>query len=142
MHNFLVPFDGSESAKRAVQYVADLAKVLPEMQVHVLNIQREPNLYGNYVPATMLEDLRKGALAHAKQINAEAAALLEKVSIKHETHEAIGDVASEVVAAVKRLNCNTVVMGTRGMGSLGNLVMGSVATRVVHDSPVPVLLVK
>lgn len=142
MHNVLVPFDGSASAKRAVQYLVDFAKVFPDIQVHVLNVQREPNLYGNYVPASMLEDLRKGALNHAQKVNAEAAQILETASIKHQTHEAVGDVVTEVVSAVKRLGCNTVVMGTRGMGSLGNLVMGSVATRVVHDVPVPVLLVK
>src|SRR5690606_28099998 len=132
MHNVLVPFDGSASAKRAVQYLVDFSKVYPDIQVHLLNVQREPNLYGNYVPASMLDDLRKGAIQHAEKVNREAALLLEQAGISHQSH----------VAAVKRLGCNTVVMGTRGMGSLGNLVMGSVATRVVHDVPVPVLLVK
>ncbi len=33
-------------------------------------------------------------------------------------------------------------MGTRGMGAVGSLVMGSVAQKVVHRSPVPVTLVK
>lgn len=142
MQNVLVPFDGSASAKRAVQYLVDFAKVYPNIQVHLLNVQREPNLYGNYVPATMLDDLRKGAVTHARKINAEASQMLAAASINHEVHEVVGDVVTEVVAAVKRLGCNTVVMGTRGMGSLGNLVMGSVATRVIHDVPVPVLLVK
>src|SRR5690554_7315878 len=90
----------------------------------------------------MLDDLRKGAIQHAEKVNREAALLLEQAGISHQSHVAVGDVVTEVVAAVKRLGCNTVVMGTRGMGSLGNLVMGSVATRVVHDVPVPVLLVK
>lgn len=142
MQNVLVPFDGSASAKRAVQYLVDFSRDYPNIQVHLLNVQREPNLYGNYVPATMLDDLRKGALTHAQQVTAEGAQLLEAASISYQTHEVVGDVVTEVVAAVKRLGCNTVVMGTRGMGSLGNLVMGSVATRVVHDVPVPVLLVK
>lgn len=142
MHNVLVPFDGSASAKRAVQYLVDFSKVYPDIQVHLLNVQREPNLYGNYVPASMLDDLRKGAIQHAEKVNREAALLLEQAGISHQSHVAVGDVVTEVVAAVKRLGCNTVVMGTRGMGSLGNLVMGSVATRVVHDVPVPVLLVK
>lgn len=142
MQNVLVPFDGSASAKRAVQYLVDFSRDYPNIQVHLLNVQREPNLYGNYVPATMLDDLRKGALNHAQQVTAEGAQLLEAASINYEVHAVVGDVVTEVVAAVKRLGCTTVVMGTRGMGSLGNLVMGSVATRVVHDVPVPVLLVK
>lgn len=142
MQNILVPFDGSASAKRAVQYLVDSSRVYPNIQVHLLNVQREPNLYGNYVPATMLDDLREGALNHAQKVNAEGVQLLQAASINHEVHAVVGDVVTEVVAAVKRLGCDTVVMGTRGMGSLGNLVMGSVATRVVHDAPVPVLLVK
>ncbi|WGK60414.1 universal stress protein [Halopseudomonas sp. SMJS2] len=142
MQNVLVPFDGSDSAKRAVTYLVEAARAYPDILVHVLNVQREANLYGNYVPASMLEDLRQGALKHAASINAEAVQMLQAASVRYETHETIGDVVSEVVAAVKRHNCDTVVMGTRGMGSLGNLVLGSVATRVVHDVNVPVLLVK
>lgn len=142
MQNVLVPFDGSDSAKRAVQYLVEASKAYPDILVHVLNVQREANLYGNYVPATMLEDLRQGAINHAQKVNAEAVQMLQAASVRHETHQAVGDVVAEVVAAVKKYDCDTVVMGTRGMGSLGNLVMGSVATRVVHDVNVPVLLVK
>ncbi|MFN5167526.1 MAG: universal stress protein [Pseudomonadota bacterium] len=35
-----------------------------------------------------------------------------------------------------------IVMGSRGMGALGNLAFGSVATKVVHLADVPVTLVK
>ena len=142
MQNVLVPFDGSDSAKRAVQYLVEASKAYPNILVHLLNVQREANLYGNYVPATMLEDLRQGALKHAETVNAEAVQMLQAASVRYEAHHAVGEVVSEVVAAVKKYDCDTVVMGTRGMGSLGNLVMGSVATRVVHDVKVPVLLVK
>lgn len=142
MQNVLVPFDGSESAKRALQYLVEFSKVYPDMLVHVLNVQREPNLYGNYVQASMLDSLRASALAEAQRITAEAAQVLKAASIRHETHEAVGEIVGRIGAAVKEYGCTAVVMGTRGMGSLGNLVMGSVATRVVHDVDVPVLLVK
>jgi nucleotide-binding universal stress UspA family protein len=33
-------------------------------------------------------------------------------------------------------------MGTRGLGALGNVLIGSVATKVIHLAHVPVLLVK
>ncbi|MEH6386632.1 MULTISPECIES: universal stress protein [Pseudomonas] len=142
MQTVLVPFDGSPSAKRAIQYLVDFSREYPQIKVHVLNVQPGPKLYGNYVSATMLEQLNAGAEDHAKEIVAEAASQLEAAGIACVTHTAVGEITSELVEAVARHGCDTVVMGTRGMGSLGNLVMGSVATRVVHDSPVPVLLVK
>lgn len=142
MQKVLVPFDGSPSAKRAIQYLVNFSKEYPQLTVHVLNVQAGPKLYGNYVSATMLDQLNAGAEDHAKEIVAEAAAELKAAGIACETHTAVGEVTSALVEAVTRHGCDTVVMGTRGMGSLGNLVMGSVATRVVHDSPVPVLLVK
>ena len=50
--------------------------------------------------------------------------------------------AEQINDAVKRLGCDTVVMGTRGLGSFTGLVLGSVASRVIHEVSVPVLLVK
>lgn len=142
MQKVLVPFDGSPSAKRAIQYLVNFSKEYPQLEVHVLNVQSGPKLYGNYVSGTMLEQLNAGAKDHAQEIVAEAASELQAAGIACETHTAVGEITSALVDAVTRHGCDTVVMGTRGMGSLGNLVMGSVATRVVHDSPVPVLLVK
>ncbi|MCL5041033.1 MAG: universal stress protein [Gammaproteobacteria bacterium] len=142
MQNVLVPFDGSSSAKRAIQYLVDFSAEYPAIKVHVINVQSEPKLYGNYVSASMLEQLREGALQHGQETNVDAARLLEAAGIDFETHAVIGEVIGEVVKAVKSFGCNTVVMGTRGMSNLGNLVLGSVATRIVHEVPVPVLLVK
>ena len=59
-----------------------------------------------------------------------------------QTHEIVGEVVSELVEAARKLGCTLIVMGTRGMGSLGSLVLGSVASHVVHEAPLPVLLVK
>ncbi|CAD5108031.1 universal stress protein [Zestomonas carbonaria] len=142
MRNVLLPFDGSEPARRAIHYLLDLKDEYPDIQVHVINVQSPAKVYGDYVPADMLERMRDGAMAHAREVIGEATALLEGSGIRFDTHAVFGEVVHEVVQAVKAFGCDTVVMGTRGMSNLGNLLMGSVATRVVHEVPVPVLLVK
>jgi nucleotide-binding universal stress UspA family protein len=38
--------------------------------------------------------------------------------------------------------CALIVMGTRGLGSIANMLLGSVATKVIHLAEVPVLLIK
>ena len=67
---------------------------------------------------------------------------LQEEGITHKEHTALGNVAEQVSSVARQLQCDTVVMGTRGLGSFTGLLMGSVATRVVHEVPVPVLLVK
>ncbi|MNG02498.1 Universal stress protein [compost metagenome] len=142
MRTILLPFDGSAPAMRAIQYLLNWADGYAGIQVHLITVQPMPQVFGDYASITMLEQLRAGALAHAKTIIAEASALLEGSGIRFDSHTEVGEVVGEIVRAVEEYGCDTVVMGTRGMSKLGNLLMGSVATQVVHEVPVPVLLVK
>ena len=143
MRKVLVAFDGSDNARRALQYVIDMAQDNPRpLEVHVVNVQHEPVIYGEYVTATMLDELNEGLLAKSHGLLEEAASSLRSAGITHETHALLGNVAEQVNETVKRLGCDTVVMGTRGLGSFSGLLLGSVANRVVHEVSVPVLLVK
>lgn len=142
MHTILLPFDGSESAMRAAEYLVDFSATIGDVTVHVVNVQTEPKLFGNYVSPTMLEQLNAGALDHAAEVNAKVADKLRAANLTVQTHEVMGEVVSELVDAARKLGCTMIVMGTRGMGSLGSLVLGSVASQVVHETPIPVLLVK
>lgn len=56
----------------------------------------------------------------------------------------VGNVGETVAQYVEDKQLQQIVLGTRGMGSVSNLLLGSVATQVIHLSPVPVpvLLVK
>jgi nucleotide-binding universal stress UspA family protein len=42
----------------------------------------------------------------------------------------------------RRLGVDQIVIGSRGLGAIGKLVLGSVATKVAHLARVPVTLVK
>ncbi|WP_439859143.1 universal stress protein [Pseudomonas sp. MBLB4136] len=143
MRKVLVAFDGSDSAKRALQYVIDFARIHDAtLEVHLLNVQHEVMLYGEYVNDEMIANMRETQLAEAGGKLEWPAAQLKAAGIQCERHVALGNVAEQVNLAVKRLECDTVVMGTRGLGTFTGLLLGSVATRVIHEVQVPVLLVK
>ena len=48
----------------------------------------------------------------------------------------------EAVAAARKLGCDSIVMGCRGMGAIKSLILGSTATKVIHLATVPVTIVK
>jgi hypothetical protein len=54
----------------------------------------------------------------------------------------IGEIAQTITDYAKQQHYDMIVMGTRGMGTIGSLLMGSEATKVVHLASVPVTLVK
>jgi nucleotide-binding universal stress UspA family protein len=54
----------------------------------------------------------------------------------------IGSSGQAIAEYANELRCDQIVMGTRGLGSIGSLVLGSVATQVVHLTEHPVTLVK
>lgn len=142
MQKVLLPFDGSEAAMRAAQYLVSASRSFTALEVHVLNVQPTLILHGDYLSMDLLQKLEDAALKHGAEINAQALKLLADANICCAGHEVIGDVIGEVGKAVSALGCDTVVMGTRGMSNLSNLMLGSVASRVVHEVTVPVLLVK
>lgn len=143
MRRLLVAYDGSDNSKRALQYVVDLARDTGmALQVHVVNVQHEPIIYGDYVTSAMIDELNNSLMAKSRSVLDEAAAMLQAGGLTCETHTQLGNVAEQINDAVKRLGCDTVVMGTRGLGSFTGLVLGSVASRVIHEVSVPVLLVK
>jgi nucleotide-binding universal stress UspA family protein len=143
MRRILLAFDGSESSKRAVEYIIEFAQIhAATLEVHLINVQREPSLYGEHVSGELIEQMQQSLLATAAQALEWPADELQEAGIAHKTHAALGNVAERVSDAVKQLQCDTVVMGTRGLGTFSGLLLGSVANRVIHEVPVPVLLVK
>jgi universal stress protein A len=60
-------------------------------------------------------------------------------TVRYETLVVSGDPAEQVLNTARSLGTDLIVMSTHGRKGLGHLVLGSVAERVVRESPVPVL---
>ena len=139
MLRVLIPIDGSENANRAVGFVIRKAPLYREpLEIHLLNVQHP-------FPGT-IRGVHKEAeqFHHEEGLKALAVArrLLDDAGVKYVFHISVGEAAEVIAHFVKDKNIEQVVMGTRGAGSVANMLLGSVATKVLHLVDVPVLLVK
>ena len=143
MLKILVPVDGSESSSRAVDYlIKNLGWLKDGPEIHLLNVQHQIP-YGNRVSSVIGHD--KLAQYHQEEGLAalkSARQKLDAAKLKYHFHIGVGDEADVICQYAKEKGGDQIFMGTRGLGSVSNLVLGSVATKVIHLSPVPVTLVK
>jgi universal stress protein A len=63
-------------------------------------------------------------------------------NVRFEIIARAGDAAREILRAVKELGVDSVVMATHGRSGVGHFFLGSVAEKVVRESPCPVLTVR
>lgn len=146
MLKILIPIDGSEHANRAIQTAAKMARSTVNLEATLICARTgailEPLFSKDYSMITLQkldseqEAQQTTLLDHATQLAKELGVPLS------EPVRAYGNVAHEIVRAAKARQVDLIVMGTRGLGALGSVLLGSVAQKVLHDSPVPVVLVK
>ena len=142
MHKLLVPIDGSECSARGLQHALKLAAECGPVELHLVVVHPEPALYGEievYVSKQRMEELQR---RHSEDILRPALETVQSAAVLHTGTILTGEPAQSIVAKAEELGCDGIVMGTRGMGAIGNLVLGSVATKVVHLTRLPVTLVK
>jgi len=141
MKNPLIPIDGSPAALRALAFALHVLRERTDVRVHVLNVQA-PMLHpwpGKLVSPDMIAaELRSDGAKLLVQ--AETMALAAGMACVPQVR--IGATGEEIAAYAAEHGCDAIVMGTRGMGAVAGLVMGSVAQKVVHLASVPVALVK
>lgn len=141
MLKLLIATDGSENSLRAVRHVAKLAGQGIAIEAILCNVQ-PPVLVGEVGAVAPIEIAKlKRTLAMAAAIDA-ARGPLEAANVRVSVQEMEGDAAEEIAGCANSLRCDGIVMGRRGLGALASLVLGSVSTKVLRLSQVPVTLVK
>jgi nucleotide-binding universal stress UspA family protein len=143
----VLPFDGSEPAERAVDFVIDklATSIGSRLLVHVVNVQDGGAGIaglGGRDAADVADRLTRSSLEQGRRVLAAPLEKLEKAGVAVKSTVRIGDPATEIADYVGDLAADGVVMGTRGLGRVTGLVVGSVASKVVHLVKVPVTLVK
>jgi nucleotide-binding universal stress UspA family protein len=142
MHKLLVPFDSSDSAMRALEHAIHLAKENGPAELVIVYAHEPPIIYGEIAMYLPEEKAKEMLREHSEDILRPAIKKVKGAGVTFTSQVLIGDIPKSIVLCAEALDCDGIVMGTRGMSAIGNLVMGSVATKVIHLTKLPVTLVK
>ncbi len=137
--NILLAVDGSDHSMRAAQYAGELARALNSRMVRVV-VAFEP------IPEYLGEPNRQQAidarLDKANEILRRAEESVGKIAGEIHTELIEGSPAEAIINVARTRGSAVIIMGSRGLGNMAELVLGSTSHKVVSHAPCPVLIVR
>lgn len=140
----LVPLDGSKLAECALSHVINLAKNGAVEEVILLNvvhvyIQRNGEMSGYFDIRKVRENLFMESRKYLAGVESQLAS--EDINVKMESLEGSRP-ADTISAYAQEKGVDMIVIATHGYTGLKKLMLGSVALGVLHESHIPVLLIR
>ena len=140
--NILIAQDGSDIALRAVAWAVDLARRLqqpPQIHLVYVHLPIPVEFATRHIDPALLDAYYREEGEHALAV---ARARLASAGLGAISHIHVGPVAETIVRVAGELGCDLICMGSHGRGAVSAALLGSVAAKVVHLSPLPVLLAR
>ena len=142
MFKVLLAVDGSDVALRAANKLVAMGPVFKDPpEVHLTTAHLAVPVAGRVSSVVGHEALERYYREESEKALAPTRTVLKAAGLTVVEHTTIGEPAAAIVEIARAQHCDIIVMGTRGMGAIRNLLLGSVATKVLHLSDIPVLLV-
>jgi nucleotide-binding universal stress UspA family protein len=126
----LLALDGSKSSERAVQFLLKQMTPRRNRRIEVQILQVLPPFAYTQAAMTAM------AFIHRYAQKLKAAGYLVKESIQ------AGDPGDEIIKAAKRTRADLLVVGAKGLSSVGRFLLGSVSSKLIRHSPCSILVVR
>jgi len=139
--NILLAVDGSDYTKRMLAYLTTHDDLFTPQQQFTL-FTAQPLIPPRARAALGKEVVAQYHREEAEKILAPASKFLVRHGIDPKSDWKAGHAGETIAKFAQTGKFDLVIMGSHGHGALGNLVMGSVATQVLANCTVPVLLVR
>jgi nucleotide-binding universal stress UspA family protein len=137
----VVAYDGSDHAIKALNTAIELAKAF-NSKLDVVEVVDTAALLGMGfapIPSDVIAQIYNKAQNDVEQAKKKA----QDAGVKDVTSQVLeGDPATSIIEYASKNGADLIVMGSRGLSTFKRLVLGSVSSKVVQESRVPVLVVK
>ena len=137
----VVGVDGSETSTRAAEIATEIARAQKAKLVLVTVVRPPEGWWGIGGAPPTPEALSAALVEGQQQVLRESEQHLPLDGIDYETVEELGDPTSRLIAVAEDREAGLIVIGKRGAGLAERVMLGSVADRLCHHSPVPVMVV-
>lgn len=143
-NNILVPIDGSKYSIRAAVRAVDIAEKYhgSVTLLHVINPNQLAGVGSMQNPPLITETMVKSLNDAGDAIIAETIHEIGPTSVEIATVVLWGPPDRVILNQIAEKPFDLVVMGSRGLGAISGIFLGSVSDRVVHRAPCPILIVK
>lgn len=127
----LVPIDGSDDSKKALNYAIELAQQ-QNAELTLLNVNHKPfQLFGQETAKIVSESIIK-----------EASTLVETRGLQPESLIEYGSPAKMIAKTAQDGNHDLIIMGSRGRSGIRRFLLGGVSDKVANIATTSVLIVK
>ena len=138
----LLAVDGSKCSLQGVRnLIAHARWYRTKPRVELVNVQPMLPYEGRASHVLGAEQVQRYYRVEGEKALARARKMLDAARIKYKAHILIGPVAQTLTKQAKARRCDVILMGTHGRTLAGQLVLGSVALKVLQTARVPVQLV-
>src|SRR5512139_528656 len=137
----LVAVDGSPFTKRMLAYLAAHDEWLGPTQQYTL-VHAVPAVPPRAAAVLDREVLKSYYEEEAEKVFKPIRTFFKKQGLDATYDYKVGHAADTIAAAAEKSGFDLLVMGSHGHGTIGNLVMGSVATKVMAHCKTPILIVR
>lgn len=135
----LLAVDGSDHAMRAARVAAEMAHCMKSAELRIV-VAYDP--IPPYLGEPNLQAAINARLNDAQGVLQKAVAAVGDVAGEIRTELIEGDSAEAIIDVAKTRESDVIIMGSRGLGRLAGLVLGSTSQKVVSHAPCPVLIVR
>ena len=137
--HILLGVDGSKNALHAAKTAGDLART---MNSKILRIVVAFDPVPPYLGEPNLQAAISARVKEADEILHKAIKAVGEIPGEIHTEVLEGSPAEAILDVAKTRKCDLIVMGSRGLGRLTGLLLGSQSQKVVQHAPCPVLIVR
>jgi nucleotide-binding universal stress UspA family protein len=138
----MVAVDGSNYSDKAVDYAIDLAKRF-SARLTIIHVIKTPitfkrDMWDSQLMADLLDHFGKDG--HSLLSSTLSKAI--KAGIQSSTKLLQGNPADEIIKIAEDEAYDLIVLGSRGLGSVGRILLGSVSDNVSRHATCPILIIK